>query len=82
MSANLSDDIMNLIDVAAALKSSKANEPPELIAVLLMNKHCYIQNPFAQKGTNADDQMLLKRSVEIKQEILEVLFGWVVEHID
>jgi hypothetical protein len=47
VSANLSDDIMNLIDVAAALKSNKPTQPPELLAVLLMNKHCYIQNPFA-----------------------------------
>ena len=58
---------MNLIDVAAALKGATEADPPELLGILLMNRHCYIHTPF-------DEEPLVKRTVELKQEMLEQLF--------
>ena len=40
-----------------------------------MNKHCYIQSV-------NDKDIILKRSVELKHEILETLFGWKLHLID
>ena len=59
--ANLSDDFMNLIDVACALPGS-TEEEPILLGVTLMNKHCYLRTPLGEQ--------VVKRSVELKLEIL------------
>jgi hypothetical protein len=52
---NISDDIMNLIDVGC----SNQGRNEELLGVLIMNKHCYVQSP-----VNAEP--MIKRSVELK----------------
>lgn len=44
-----------------------------------MNRHCYIQSPFID--TNSDDA-LLRRTVELKHDILDQLFGWTILPID
>jgi hypothetical protein len=44
-----------------------------------MNRHCYIQSPFVD--SNSDDA-LLRRTVELKHEILKQLFGWSILPID
>ena len=44
-----------------------------------MNRHCYIQSPFLD--TNSDDA-LLRRTVELKHDILDQLFGWSIQPID
>jgi hypothetical protein len=44
-----------------------------------MNRHCYIQSPFVD--SNSDDA-LLRRTVELKHDILEQLFGWSILPID
>jgi hypothetical protein len=49
---NLSDDVMNLINVAAARDGV-------MLGFLLLNKHCYLRDPF--------DKLLVKRTVEINQ---------------
>lgn len=73
VNAHLSDDFMNLIDVAAA--QSKGQEM-NLFGILLMNKHCYLATPFADSQTSDNDANLLRRTVELKQDILTTLFGW------
>ena len=65
---NISDDVINLIEVAC-------KEKDELFGILLMNKHCYIQSMI-------DNEPLLKRSVELKHDILQQLFGWTLLIID
>jgi len=69
VNAHLSDDFMNLIDVAAARTSGGADSL-DLFGLLLMNRHCYLATPFAE------DAQLLRRTVELKQDILSTLFGW------
>jgi hypothetical protein len=39
-----------------------------------MNKHCYIHTPL--------NEPLVKRTVELKQDILQQLFGWSLQVID
>ena len=75
VNAHLSDDFMNLIDVAAArtLGGSAGNTDLDLFGILLMNRHCYLATPFADPS---DDTQLLRRTVELKQDILSTLFGW------
>lgn len=64
---NLSDDFMSLVDVAAA-------DGEQMVALLLMNKHCYIRN--------AEGEQVVKRSVELKTELLEESFDWRVLVLD
>ena len=70
VNAHLSDDFMNLVEVAAA---QSAGSDLHLFGILLMNRHCYLATPFADPS---DDSQLLRRSVELKQDILSSLFGW------
>eukprot|EP00347_Sterkiella_histriomuscorum_P005947 403354650 len=75
---NLSDDLMTLINIACVSGSKKLNNKPEdieLTGFLVMNKHCYI-------NTLAEDEPILKRSVDLKKDILEGLFGWNIILID
>ena len=59
---------MNLVDVACTIDQ-------DLYGVLLMNRHCYIH-------TLVDSEPIVKRSVDIKQDILEGLFGWKLLIVD
>jgi len=72
VNAHLSDDFMNLVEVAAAAPST-GSEDLHLFGLLLMNRHCYLATPFADPS---DDSQQLRRSVELKQDILSSLFGW------
>lgn len=40
-----------------------------------MNRHCYI-------NTIIEDEPIIKRSVDLKKDILEELFGWNIVMID
>jgi hypothetical protein len=44
-----------------------------------MNRHHYIQTPFNEGGK---DDALLRRTVELKHDILDQLFGWSIIMID
>ena len=70
VNAHLSDDFMNLVEVAAA---QTAGSDLNLFGILLMNRHCYLVTPFAD---HCDDSQILRRTVELKQDILSSLFGW------
>jgi hypothetical protein len=59
--AHLSDDFMNLIDVAAARGSG---DDLELFGVLFLNKHCYLATPFA--ADLSDNAPILRRTLELK----------------
>jgi len=58
---------MSLVDVAAA-------DGEQMIGVLLMNNHCYVRN--------AEGEQIVKRSVELKTELLQESFGWRILVID
>lgn len=66
VSENLSDDLMNCVNVACALKGSTP-QAPRFFGILLMNKHCYLHSPFHENGTDP----IVRRTVELKQDILE-----------
>ena len=42
-----------------------------------MNKYCYIQSPFSEGG-----DPLVRRTVELKHDILEQHFGWTILPVD
>ena len=71
VNAHLSDDFMNLVEVAAA--AAPSTDDLHLFGLLLMNRHCYLATPFADPS---EDSQQLRRSVELKQDILSGLFGW------
>lgn len=70
---------MNLLDVAAA--DSRGTDL-SLFGILLMNRHCYLATPFADPSTSDEDVHLLRRTVELKQDILTTLFGWSILVLD
>jgi len=45
-----------------------------MVGVLLMNNHCYVRN--------AEGELVVKRSVELKTELLQESFGWRILVID
>ena len=57
---NVSDELMNLVNVVC-----QVNE--EVIGIQLLNQHCYLP-PLI------DDERMVKRTVELKHQILEDLF--------
>ncbi len=59
----LSDDFMNLVEVVASLPDKS------LFGVTFLNPHCYV--PFKQ-----GEEPLLKRSCELKVELLTEILGW------
>lgn len=62
------DDFMNTIEVACAVKCPREDGPNMAIGVTLLNKHCYVTDlkPLKDEGPT-----LVKRTVEIKLEVLE-----------
>ena len=65
----LSDDFMNLIEVACSFPNQEM-----LFGVSLMNDHCYV--PDLSSSSNEVLEPLVKRSVELKIQILTELLGW------
>ena len=65
ISKNSSDTLLNVLELTLATTDSEA--PP--IGVQILNKSCYIP-PII------DSEPQVRRSVEMKQHILEDLFGW------
>jgi hypothetical protein len=59
----LSDDFMNLVEVAASFPDQS------LFGITFLNPHCYV--PFKQ-----GEEPLLKRSCELKVELLTEILGW------
>jgi len=60
----LSDDFMNLVEVAASLPDKS------LIGITFLNNHCYVP------CLAGESEPLLRRSIELKLEILTEIFGW------
>ena len=79
----LSDDYMNIIEVACAAKpkGSSSEEQPSMIGVSFLNKHCLITD-LAGNPLTEDQEPLLKRSYELKLEILQNLLGWQLLIVD
>jgi len=55
---------MNLVEVAASLPDKS------LIGITFLNKHCYVP------CLAGETEPLIRRSVELKLEILTEIFGW------
>jgi len=70
----LSDDFMNLVEVAC---SNPADET--LFGVTFLNPHCYVPDLAASKD---DKEPLVKRSVELKLQIMTDMLGWALIVID
>jgi hypothetical protein len=66
----LSDDFMNLVEVAASLPDKS------LIGITFLNKHCYVP------CLAGESEPLLRRSIELKFEILTEIFGWQLLVVD
>lgn len=65
----LSDDFMNLVEVAASLPDQT------LFGITFLNPHCFLPS---KEG----EEPLLRRSVEVKIEILTEVLGWQLLVID
>jgi len=52
-----------------------------LVGVMIMNEHCYIRSPFAAEG-GEEEEMIVRRTVEIKKQVLEDMFGWNLMVVD
>jgi len=50
VNAHLSDDFMNLVEVAAA---QTTGSDLHLFGILLMNRHCYLATPFADPSDDS-----------------------------
>ena len=66
----LSDDFMNLVEVAASLPDKT------LIGITFLHDNCYVP------CLAGDPEPLLRRSVELKLEILTEILGWQLLVID
>jgi len=91
----LSDDFLNLIEIASSIKpralvsgdeASSASEdevigevPPLLIGITFLNKHCYVPDIYSDKGKS---EPLVKRSVQLKFDFLRDFLGWQLLVID
>ncbi|CDW77722.1 UNKNOWN [Stylonychia lemnae] len=71
---NLSDDLMNLINIACVPQQALGEEQ-QLVGIILINKNSFI-------STIIDDQPIIRRTVDLKQDILVDLFGWNLMFID
>ena len=95
----LSDDFLNLIEIACSIKpqavisedekdSESGSEgevigeiPPMFIGITFLNKHCFVPDLYAD-SKDKENQMLIKRSVELKYEFLRNIFNWQLLIID
>ena len=66
----LSDDMMNLVDIACR------GSDGSLFGVLFLNPHCYVPDLAGGK------ENYLRRSVELKIQILTEVFGWTLLAVD
>lgn len=76
---SLSDDFMNLVEVAIKLNSEDSTATTEddkqILAVTFMNQHCYVP-------CIAGDQPKIRPSVQLKIKQLESMKGWKVIIVD
>ena len=78
----LTDDFMNVIEVASSIKEAESDDKDKNLAigVTFLNKHCFVNDLKPSKSEKGPS--LLKRSVEIKLEIMEQILGWTLLIID
>ena len=81
----LSDDFMNLIEVACSVKPTSASPEDDseaaLIGVTFLHKHCLVVD--LAGSSQADEQEpLLKRTFELKLRILQDMLGWQLLVVD
>ena len=69
LNESLSDDFMNLVEISASLPDKT------LFGVTFLNPSCFV--PCLSGG-----EPLIRRSVELKIEILTEIFGWQLLVID
>ena len=70
---------MNLIEVACSIKPASASAEDDTSATLLgvtfLNKHCLVVD-LAGSSQAAEQEPLLKRTFELKVQILQDMLGW------
>lgn len=67
---NPRDDLLNLIDFAIMSKKEKV-----ITGIQVMNSHCYVPNL-------AGDEPIIRRSIEIRHQIMEEGMGWRIVPVD
>ena len=68
---NISDTLLTLLEIT--LTSSNPEAPP--VGIQILNKHCYTPSIIELEPQ-------VRRSIDLKQQILEDLFGWQLLTID
>ena len=70
---------MNLIEVACSVKPTSASAEDDasttLLGVTFLNKHCLVVD-LAGSSQAAEQEPLLKRTFELKVQILQDMLGW------
>ena len=73
------DDFLNCIEVACSIRSPEEDGSNMAIGVTFLNKHCFVTDlkPLKDEGPT-----LIKRSIELKLEVLQQILGWNLLIID
>ena len=76
---------MNLIEVACSVKPTSASAEDDasttLLGVTFLNKHCLVVD-LAGSSQAAEQEPLLKRTFELKVQILQDMLGWQLLVVD
>jgi hypothetical protein len=70
------DEFLNLMEVVCKIEVEGVEEEACLLGVSMLNKTCYVPT-LADPG-----EKVVKRSVEVRNQILEDLFDWDILMID
>ena len=57
------DELLNMMEIVCKIDD-------EILGVSLLNKHCYVPS------LSDPEEQVVKRSIEVRNQILEELFGW------
>ena len=77
----LIDDFLNVMEIACTVKYDSDADKNMAIGVTFLNNHCFV-NDLKPSKLEKGVPSLLKRSVELKLEILEEILGWNILVID
>lgn len=76
---NTTDDLMTLMEISLTPKSHQDvhdDEELPIVGVQIINDACYVPN------LGDMNEPLIRRTVELKEQILEDLFGWEILKVD
>ena len=77
------DDFLNVFEIACSIQGKKEGAQGEkdvALGVVFLNKHCFVHDLKPSKLEHGPT--LLRRSVEVRLQILEEILGWKLLVID